>query len=505
MRPLAHIKPYRCAAVVMPILTAALVLSGCNAIRKDADAGIKSGQTQSAAQRARLKAVMNGEVIREERPWYGRAILAKPAPVRGKKLPARFEGARGFALKLPGQADVKTIAAAVTGGTDIQVNIRTRYILPNGDGVRVPIGTRMAVDYEGPLSAFLERMAARMDVAWDYDGTVINIDRMINRDYRIALPNGQTEYTSTATGLGTTNTNIKTTRAIDIWKDLEDRLKPLAPPPARITVSPEAGRISVFGPPSVQALVKRIVEEAAVTAATRIGLEVAVFFVDSDKMDAFSSGLGISPILGETVISTNLEAAETFAGSDMPGGISIANGRGRLDFRALAKDRAVFDYRLGSSVAQSGVVSPIKVSRSVNYIKSVSTTQSSQRADETDTTTETDTVETGISIIALPRLVDHRTIQLSLTLVQSDLVDIVASRNNVELPITEQREIRSETVLAPGETLVLSGYEMDVTRSEDRGLGVLRRIGLGGVSGRKRQRVSLIVLVRPTIVAKRRR
>ena len=113
----------------MPILTAALVLSGCNAIRKDADAGIKSGQTQSAAQRARLKAVMNGEVIREERPWYGRAILAKPAPVRGKKLPARFEGARGFALKLPGQADVKTIAAAVTGGTDIQVNIRTYRVI----------------------------------------------------------------------------------------------------------------------------------------------------------------------------------------------------------------------------------------------------------------------------------------------------------------------------------------------------------------------------------------
>ena len=84
-----------------------------------------------------------------------------------------------------------------------------------------------------------------------------------------------------------------------------------------------------------------------------------------------------------------------------------------LNFKALAKDSSVIDYRIGSTIAQSGVISPIILTRAQNYVAKSTTTT----ADGVSSTSiETATVDTGISIHALPRLIGKNKIQLSLTL-----------------------------------------------------------------------------------------
>ena len=175
----------------------------------------------------------------------------------------------------------------------------------------------------------------------------------------------------------------------------------------------------------------------------------------------------------------------------------ISRGANSVSFRALARDRSVVDYQLASTVAQSGTISPINITNELNYIRSFTII----RGDENNpgsSELEIDTLETGLSIVALPRLVGPRRIQ-GLTISQRALVEF-DEQGNVRLPNVDNRAIRNQTVLAPGETLVLSGYEQDMADVGDQGFGVLRRIGLGGNSEAERRKVRMILLVRPTLI-----
>lgn len=483
---------------LLPALAAAaLALPGCDAgIRSDAGDGLDEGRRLTAAERVRLRAVQRGEILREERPFYGSAVEVARGAVSGTPLPRRLEGARGVSLSLAGQSDVRTVAAAITAATDIPVNIRTRYVLEDGV-VEVPIGTRMTVQgYEGPLSAFLDRLAARMDVAWSYDGKVVTINRMTRRTWQVPLPVGTTEIEDSAESVG--GPSIATTRSLDPWADLERRLAPLAPPPARVTLAPESGRVEIFGPPSVQKAAGEVLQDIVATANTRIGLDVAVLFVDSDRADEFGVGLKATATAGE--FSAGLVAAAT---GDAAGGLVISRGADRISFQALARDSAVVDYRLASSVAQSGVVTPIALTEERSYIRSVTT----ERGDDNNPPTveyEIGELQTGLSITALARLVDGRRIQLALTFSQRAFrgfdADVLARTGTIQLPAVDNRAIRNETVLAAGETLVLSGYEQDVAVRSDSGVGFMRRLGLGGSTEATRRKVRMIVLVRPTLI-----
>ena len=490
----------RRGAILPVLLGLALALPGCDAgIRTDAGDGLEKGRRLTAAERVRMRAVQRGEILREGRPFYGTAVEVERGAVSGTPLPRQVEGARGLSLRLAGQADVRTIAGAITAATDIPVNIRMQYVLADGSVVRVPIGTRMEVrDYEGPLSAFLDRLAARMDVAWAYDGTVVTIDRMTRRTWRVALPFGRTEMNESAS-LANDTVSVNTVRTIDPWQDLEDRLAALAPPPAQVTLSPQTGRVEALGPPSVLAALDSAIRDVTEVAATRIGLEVAVYWVLADRADEFGVGAGVEATGGG--FGAALAAA---AGGLADGGLVISRGESTIGFLALARDVAVVDYRLASTVAQSGVVTPIQITREENFVRSATREDAPDEDDPGSVTFEVDTLETGLSVAALPRLVGPRRIQLALTLRIRELVDMPdiqgGSDTYIQLPIVDNREIRNQTVLAPGETLVLSGYEQEYSRDEEEGLGFLRRIGLGGASEAATYKARMVLLVRPTLI-----
>ncbi|MBD1204834.1 MAG: secretion protein, partial [Rhodobacteraceae bacterium] len=70
----------------------------------------------------------------------------------------------------------------------------------------------------------------------------------------------------------------------------------------------------------------------------------------------------------------------------------------------------------------------------------------------------------------------------------------------VQLPTIDQRAIQNDSVLTPGETLVLSGYEQEVATRSNSGTGAARFLGLGGSAKGSTRKIRMIVLVRPTIM-----
>ncbi|MYG80834.1 MAG: hypothetical protein F4187_03230, partial [Gemmatimonadetes bacterium] len=297
--------------------------------------------------------------------------------------------------------------------------------------------------------------------------------------------------------------------------------------------------------------VGEVLDDVAEVAAMRVGLEVAVYWVSTTRAD--ESGFGISASRDFGPAAVTLAAA---AAGDATGGLLISRGASTLDFKALASDSAVVDYRIANTVVQSGVVAPIALTTEQNYVYSVSyepaeesgsgggagTTapgsESLRETTETErddagretkvTTTRTRTVdaasasapvpatatggtqtyqirqlETGLALAALPRLIGPRRIHLALTLSQRRLVRFdpeIKARTGIQLPEVSNRAIRNQTVLGPGETLVLSGYEQDAASSDSSGLGFLGRAGIGGGTKAGRDKVRMVLLVRPTLI-----
>jgi type IVB pilus formation R64 PilN family outer membrane protein len=478
-------------------LLAVVSLAGCNGINAAGESLDRVGRLTDD-QKARQAAAMRGDVHRVNRPYYGEAVVVERGATKGKPLPKNVEGPRSF--NLSGQKlGIKELAAEVSKQTGLITQVKTRYITPDGASLTVPIGGKVGLKYEGSLSKALDKIAAMMDIDWSYDGDVIAFNRMITQDYRVSLPTGTSAMQTSIGGVNGGSRSVTMSRTIaeySPWDDLEQRLERAAPPPADVTISRSAGRISVFGPPSVQAQALAVVSDFENTFAARIGLEVAVFFVDSSKADDFGVGVNVSGSSGNFTGGVN-GAAGLLAGN---GVTTLSRGTSSISFKALASDSSVVDYRIGSTIAQSGVISPIILTRSQNYVaKSTTTTDNGVSS----TAIETATVDTGVSIHALPRLVGKDKIQLSLTLLQNDLTELTSfdsGNSTVQLPTIDQRAIQNDSVLSPGETLVLSGYEQESSSRSNNGTGASGFLGLGGsVKGSKRK-IKMVVMVRPAII-----
>ena len=481
-------------------------LTACE-VTKQAGRDVADGQRLTAEQLAAQRAAQRGEVLKVDRPYYGSQVEAERGSRQGKPLPKALEGARGISIKLPGQADISKIAEAITQASDIPVNVRTRYILPDGDVVEVPIGTQMPVDYEGPLSRLMDQIAARMDVAWTHEDGGITIDRMITRNYRVPLPTSSTEFTSrlggaTGTEDGPTKINVETSQKSEPWADLKSRLTALTPTPAQLTVLRSSGRISVFGPPSVHKRVSTVLEDVEKVYGQRVGLEVGVYFLDVDEAEDF--GLQTSGFrIGQNIA----RAGSTIVVGGATGGqVRLRDGVSSLDLQALARDSSVVDFRLASTIAQSGQVAPISITRLKTYIKkskidSVQSGTSSRSSSEI----EPGEVVYGLSIHALPRIIDNDRIQLFLTVLQSDLVgdeikELSSGGTTIGAPELDQRSIQNQSILSPGEVLVLSGYEQNLSSTSRSGVGLFKAIGLGGKVNALNRKVRMVVLVRPTLI-----
>ena len=490
----ARLRRATCRLAVFSLALSALTaLAACDGIKSANDTTARLSKL-TGDQRDRLRAAGRGKVHVVDRPYYGEAVVVAQGTQSGKPLPRALEGARSINIDTRGSAvGIKALATLIKKQTDLPVNIRRVYSLANGDVIQIPIGSKMVLKHEGALSKVLDKIAARMDLAWSFDGTAVTFDRMVTKRYSLSLPTGTSKVDTSIGGLegsGRSVSHNHSAGGYDPWDDLSTQLAAVAPPPATVTTSKSAGRVAVFGPPSVQRKAAEVIEDFEAIYSTRIALEVAIYFIDADKSDDFAVGLSAAGSEGSL---TGVIGA--LAGN---GVATLRKGGKSISFKALAQQGSVVDYRLASTIAQSGVVAPIVLTRSEGYVASTTSTTDSNGV--VTTSENIATVEEGISIHALPRLVDHNKIQLSLTLLQNtvDLKD--SDAGTVKLPTVDQRAIQNDSVLAPGETLVLSGYEQESATRANKGTGLARFIGLGGSAKGGTRKIRMVVLVRPAIL-----
>ena len=478
----------------------ASLLTGCMGLEQT-DADIARQSLLAKQRKEELAAAQRGEVIFDPTPYYGSEVIAEKGRRNGKPLPKSAEGARSFILD--GQRlTIKDLASQVTAQTGIDTQIRTKYITPTGDILEVPIGGTVNIKHEGTLSRALDKAARLLDVGWEYDGKVISFDRMVTRDHRISLPYGKNELKSDVSSLNEaagSATMSRSFEALDPWSELMAALKVVAPKPAEVSGSPLAGRITVFGPPSVQAKATKVLREFEQTFATRVGLEIGVYFVDFDRSDEFGIGL-----VGDRTINGTTLAATGVAGSLTGNGIVTLSraASDAISFKALASDSTVVDHKLASRIMQTGTGNTINLSNTQRYVAQTSNTTDSNG--NVSTSVQTESVDDGLVIQVFPRLVANNKVQLYMHILENDLTRLETfetGSTTVQLPQVSRRTIPHELILTPGETTILSGYERERASRDNSGTGRPRFLGLGGTQNGARSKVMMVIAVRVGILA----
>jgi hypothetical protein len=249
-------------AVSAIAITAAL--AGC-ADMQAADNAIGTNGAAAAAQAARMAQMQRGGVFTSPAPYYGSEVRVAAGAVHGTPVPRQFEGAHGISVAFAG-ADIAQIAAVITKQTNIPVNVRTRYTLPDGKIVEIPIGSRLTLNDAGSLSHLLDLVAGRMDVGWSFDGSAISFDRMQTISYALPLPAQTSSFATSIGGVtgaqGASRTATLTTKSTqDPWGDLKAALAPITPSPAYAIIESGAGRVTIFGPPSVQHQARQVIND----------------------------------------------------------------------------------------------------------------------------------------------------------------------------------------------------------------------------------------------------
>ncbi|MCY4141986.1 MAG: hypothetical protein OXF56_27440 [Rhodobacteraceae bacterium] len=500
---------YICVNALRFLTAAGLLasLAGCETFRI-ADQRADSLASEAARHRGLLASQQRGGVVKINQPFYGnRGSLNDDDRAkrhnRGTPLPDEFQQDLGVEIMTKVPVDIDTVRTIITGATGLDVVLRTTY--PTQTGViEVPVSGTLLVDHRGPLSSLLDRVGSRFDLSWSFDGSSIRFDRMVNVAYDVPLPPTSGTLGAEVTGVRTGTSSISSGKSVkvDPWAEITDALKQVVPPPASVTLSPNTGKITVFGPPSVQQTAGEIIDQFSDVYLKRIGLEIATYFVDADRNGEVGFGAFLQGLFDDYQASLGQPAQfdGSISSAGISGKIAIVDGNfsgSSLDFSALASEKDVVDYRLTNTVGQSGVIAPVSLLSTQNYVR-----ESSSRTDSEGEVTHSlkvDSIDTGLSIFALPRLINNDRIQLSLWIVQASL-NSLDKFGSIQLPKTDHRAVEYTVVLTPGETLIIGGYEQETVRKGQRGAGVAGFLGLGGSARAELIRTSMIILVRPTLI-----
>ena len=120
--------------------------------------------------------------------------------------------------------------------------------------------------------------------------------------------------------------------------------------------------------------------------------------------------------------------------------------------RALSRTNRVIDYRTANAITRHGSPVPIRLSRRMDIVRQVTVTVD---GDSSTTAIESETLDTGLSISAHPRLVDPGKVHLTLSVAASDLVSLVPFQanedNQVQLATVDERRLTHDFVIRDDE------------------------------------------------------
>ena len=481
--------------------------------------------------------------------------------VNGNPLPNKFEQEDGITINRPDTLTLSEITGLITKQTGIPILIaghsvnHTNSAANNANSSNVAIGPipvgrssnnnqqnhskldvisisdsplrpdEMSVQFSGKLSSLLDIVAAHFNLAWNYNGKRITIDRVLNKSFDVpALPIIANMSFNVGTGLTSSDENSQvasvqsaTTNSVaDIWQDIENGLSSIIRTNNSLndySVSMSTGVINVSADPNTIQRVASYIQHLNQRLQYQVAISVEVYSValresDSYEIDvlgifekAGNFGIGIGQLASDndSLTVTNGTSGIGWALLDYD---SEFSGSSAL-FQALSERGEVAVVTSASVTTLNGVPVPLQVGQERDYVSEIEVTT---KDDSVTTEITTDTVSAGFNLHLIPRVSRNGFLTLQFGMNISELAGtengfdtFTANGHTVQLRRINQRNFVQQVKIPHRKTLVLAGFEQVRSTLSDRGTGKPKLPILGGGHKSSQEREIIVIAITPTV------
>lgn len=524
---------------VASALALVLLLSGCMApMQKRVIEGGRADVDRAATTRATIANQSDNLFAVTEGVYLGDG---EPIPLairdgREAILDRRIELDRGHLMTLPQIAEL----LRVTEGLEVvltQDAMESVGRLPSdpfdadiaGGGTGMVPGA-IRLSYAGSLKGFLDQLASRTGLWWEWREGKVVMARVQTRSYRIAAVPGQSSASgrqgaSTSGGgaagggggsqgpTGTSQASQETAYSgvIDVIGPTLSSITTMLSAEGKVALDEGLGVITVTDLPPVQYRVEEYVKTINAIATRQAVIDVQV--VSVELTDGESYGLDWN-VVREALNGRTRSGWQSY--SDGPQNTNTA-GFAVIDptynfagssvvLEALATQGVVKVVTNAAVVTMSNVPTPINVIDQTTYLAS----QKSNVIPETglvQVELEAGTFTTGFSMQLLPVMLDNDEVLLQFATSQSSLRELrVVSADGssdgarIESPNLATRDLQNRVRLRSGATLAMWGFDQTEERNDSRGIGKPDFMLAGGGTTSSESRTVLVVLVTPKVL-----
>jgi len=419
-------------------------------------------------------------------------------------------------------------AAAQQGGIGAPVTP------PMGQGAG---SAAFVIQYEGKLRGFLDLIAVRTGNGWRQDGNTITVFHRDTRTWAIhALP-GSSNISATISnqssgggagaggaggggggvgggggaGGGSQNTlqggNTTTSDAeINVFEAAAQAIEQMLGPKGVIAKSAALGTVTVTDEAAVLDRIDAYVEQTNERVTRQVHMKVEVLSIELNTAESYGidwnlvweSLNGRYAAVGN-IAATALEGANNVEVSIVDPTYNYAGTSALVN--ALSRQGRVSIETSQVINTLSGQPAPVQVGAETSYLARRAVIALNDQ--QAQISTELGTVSDGASITALPVVISNNDILLQLQLNLNQLRDLRVVGNQserLEAPQVDTRQTLQRVRIPSGGTMILSGFEQDRVRYDQRGIGSPKFQAAGGGSTGERRRTVLVVVVTANVV-----
>lgn len=381
----------------------------------------------------------------------------------------------------------------------------------------------MRVNHKGKLSDFLNRVAAKFDVAWEYKGGDIRFFRNVTRTFLVkALPSTSTmgmNINSDNGGSGSgdggsssSSMSSSTELTINMWEELKTGFEEVVGDNGRISVSPSTGTVTISAPPSTMERLSRFIRIQNERFSKQVAISVRVLNVSLSDSDEY--GINIDALIENASGRELISLGGSGGVGDITGGMNLGwsiwggpdspRGGAAGIINALSRRGDVSVVTSASATTLNNIPTPLQVGTTRDYVSEVGVERDSE---VTTVEISTDTVNVGFNMQLLPRVVNDGRLLLQYNISQSELAgaydgfDIFEWEDQrVQLANINSRSFSQQVEIPSGATLVLSGFEQSRSAVSKRGTGTPENMLLGGSQAGSMEREIMVILISPVIL-----
>lgn len=381
------------------------------------------------------------------------------------------------------------------------------------------------LQHRGKVRSLLDLVTARTGTSWRWNKSSVTIFKYDTKSFQIYSFAGQlsmsNEIASTSTGGGqssgggqgpTTESNsgqsTRATATLDFWATLQTTVQSMVSEGGKVAMSPEAGTLTVTDVPSVLDRIEAYVEDFNAQMTRQVALDVRVYALEMEE--GSSQGIDWNIVYEKTSgFFRSVAASGGDAAVDANGiGFGILDPQDNYSgstvlLNALAESGKLTIKTSATLATLSNRPVPLQIADQTGYVSSVETTLVANAGAQTTVTA--DSVTTGFSANLLPVVMknDEILLQVQITLSALQQLRRIAfgpEGDAIEQPEVASRQVMQNVRLRSGSSLVLTGFEQESLRSNDRGIGSPSFTLAGGSRGTEAGRTVLVVMITPKVI-----